>query len=226
MIDVKIVSTGSHGNMIVIDDVIVIDCGVKRKMFIENSEKIEHLLVSHRHSDHLSGTVLRWLAKNRPDVVTHGTHLNMNSWLKLKDMAPDVAEMFTPDLGPYSTMTIKTSRGDYFVETFPLEHDVENQGFMLTSPTGETLIHATDTSTMRHCPDRIFDYLLVEGNWDEDVLVENLTADVDSVMRASRNLRHLSTQMCMQFMRTHSHSGSVMMQLHESEAFGMTLTLD
>lgn len=225
MIDVKIVSTGSHGNMNVIDDVIVIDCGVKRKLFESEAPLVEHVLISHCHSDHLSGPVMKWIAKTRPDIITHGVHLNTESWMKLEKIAPDVAKLFAPDLTPHSEMVIKTSRGDYHVETFPLVHDVENQGFILTSPSGETLVHATDTMTMRYCPDRLFDYLLVEGNWDEDVLVDNLTGDDDSVTRASRNLRHLSTQMCRSFMRSHSHPGSVMIQLHESEAFGMTLSL-
>lgn len=224
--DVDIVATGSSGNMIVIDDVIVIDFGVKYSTFIENAPNVEHIFVSHQHTDHINYNTVSRLYRHYPALVRNGLHLNTGTADLVNERKPLDGLVLQPSLGSHSEFDIETSRGVYHIETFPLVHDVENQGFMLTNEDGYTLVHATDTATMRYCPDRKFDVLLVEGNWDEEILVDSLTADIDSVMRATRNLRHLSSQSCLSFMKAHKYDDSLCMQLHESGAFGSTLVLE
>ena len=114
----------------------------------------------------------------------------------------------------------------YEVETYPLYHDVENQGFIFTK-NGKTLIHATDTATMKDAPKRKYDVILVEGNYDESKVIENLQSDVYELRRrASRNLRHLSIQAHENFVKAHSHEDTIAIMLHESYDYGLGISDD
>ena len=113
----------------------------------------------------------------------------------------------------------------YRVETYPLYHDVENQGFVFTKNGQSTLIHATDTSTMKDAPQRQYDVILVEGNYDESKLIEYLQSeDRNTRYRAARNLRHLSIQAHENFVKSHSHPKTQSLMLHESYDFGLGMS--
>ncbi len=76
---------------------------------------------------------------------------------------------------------------------------------------------------MISAPHRKYDYLVVEGNYDEDKVVEaSLSDDELTASRAQRNLRHLSVQSFENFVRAHSKENSVIYQLHESDTFGVS----
>lgn len=232
MYNVNIIQTGSSGNSIVIDDCIMIDCGLGRKTIGELMEtKIEKVFVSHQHGDHINMAVLKHLLKVRPTLIRYGLYLNSETLAKVQNQAPAVAAEFNPEhlLKSDSVLTFKTSSGEqYFVETFKLYHDVENQGFVFTKmSTGETLLHATDTQSLKSAPDREYDYILVEGNWDERTLQNMLDSDDPAEQfRAVRNLRHMSVQAFERFARSHSKPTSVLVQLHESGDLGVTSELN
>ena len=74
---------------------------------------------------------------------------------------------------------------------------------------------------MKYAPNRVYDYLLIEGNWDEDKFMDAIQSDDPSErFRATHNLRHLSVQSMESFVRKHSHENSVALQLHESMEMG------
>lgn len=233
MFDVEIISTGSGGNLNLIDGVIAIDIGLPIKSAADKLGSVEHILVSHRHKDHVNPAVVRWLMLNRPTVLRYGLHMNESCWSMIErtgKWGATGAGMRKTDLIDDDThMVLRTSKGDYTVDTYPLVHDVPIQGFVVTNPQGETLIHATDTSTMKYAPKGPFDYLMIEGNWDEDRLLDAMELALDDdddeygVERAVQNFRHLSVQACAHFITKNSRPGSRAWQLHESDAFGMTL---
>lgn len=218
--DIEIVATGSSGNFNVIDDVIAIDCGVKRDIVKPYMPKLEHVLISHQHGDHISLPVLRMFKREKPGLLSN-VHVNKSTREMVFKHDADIAERLCGWLLAHSHRVLKTSKGDYHVRTFRLYHDVENQGFVITSPNGERLVHATDTCTMQSAPEEMYDYILVEGNWDESKLLESLAGDDAEAFRASRNLRHLSVQSFMKYVDSHSHSDTVVYQLHESAAYGV-----
>lgn len=235
MFDVEIIATGSSGNLNLIDGVIAIDAGLPARDAAPYLERVEHILVSHRHKDHVNPPVVRWLMQKRPTVLRFGLHMNESCWNMIAatgKWGAEAAAMRRAEMLDESThLSLNTSKGTYTVDTYPLVHDVPIQGFVLTNPQGETLIHATDTETMSHAPSGPFDCLLVEGNWDEDRLFDAMEDalscdDFDALNRATQNYRHLSVQACAEFITTHSRPGSRAWQLHESSAFGMTLGYD
>lgn len=66
MIDYNIIATGSKGNAVVIDQKILIDCGVSFKALSKVYRALKLVLLTHIHSDHFQPTTLRLLAENRP----------------------------------------------------------------------------------------------------------------------------------------------------------------
>ena len=70
-----------------------------------------------------------------------------------------------------TVVNIKRRSVNYQLKTYKLVHDVENYGLVFTNlDTGKTLIHATDTETMKYAPEGKYDTLLIEGNYEEERL--------------------------------------------------------
>lgn len=231
MFEVEIVSTGSHGNFNVIDGVIAIDAGVRRDVFAPLARDLDHILISHEHSDHINPANVRWLYQNRPAVFRHGLHMNRSTIERVAragKWSGEAMRGFSSVIGPESSISLPTRKGVYQVETYLLDHDVENQGFVITAPSGQTLIHATDTTTMEYAPRGPFDALLVEGNWDQDRAYQAMedaveAGDDEALRRVMQNMRHLSVQDCRDFLVSCARVGAQAWQLHESSAFGMTI---
>lgn len=219
---INIINTGSNGNAILIDDAIMIDCGLPFKTLKEyNILDLDVLFITHRHGDHLNMSVLRNIDKLRP-------------WNKLSSMIytnKDVAEKINTDKKLQDKVKNIIAHGDIFeitannkiykVEVFKCAHDVENTGFVFTNEENETLIFATDTSTMKYAPNMLYDYIVVEGNYDEVKLkTDQLSDNYEVRRRAFRNLRHLSIQQFEDFVTNYSKPDSEVWQLHESNEYG------
>ena len=224
---VEILGTGSTGNAVLIDDKILIDCGLGVKKLMPYLSNVRHLFITHRHSDHLNISVLKNITKSlSQSIIRYGLHVNTDCYNMIRDKAPDLAEIIETDrLTGSSDFEIKMGDDIYRVETYPLYHDVENQGFVFTKNGQSTLIHATDTSTMKDAPQRQYDVILVEGNYDESKLIEYLQSeDRNTRYRAARNLRHLSIQAHENFVKSHSHPETQSLMLHESYDFGLGMS--
>lgn len=225
---VEILGTGSTGNAVLIDDSIMIDCGLGVRKLMPYLQNVRHLFITHRHSDHLNISVLKNIVKKiSPAIVEYGLHVNSDCYNLIAKKDSELAEMIKTDLlTGHDDFEIEVNGNTYRVETYPLYHDVENQGFVFTK-NGHTLIHATDTSTMQDAPKRQYDVILVEGNYDESKLIEYLQSeDHQTRYRAARNLRHLSIQAHENFVKSHSHSKTQSLMLHESYDFGLGMTND
>ena len=68
MIDYNIIATGSKGNAVVIDQKILIDCGVSFKALSKVYRALKLVLLTHIHGDHFQPTTLRLLAEKRPTL--------------------------------------------------------------------------------------------------------------------------------------------------------------
>lgn len=64
----KIINTGSDGNCILINDDILLDCGVSFKKLEPYYKKIKIVFISHQHKDHLLPSTIKKLAFERPTL--------------------------------------------------------------------------------------------------------------------------------------------------------------
>lgn len=230
--NIEIIGTGSSGNAILIDDCLLIDCGLAmKKIWPTIEEKVEYLFITHRHGDHLNLAVMKKLYKLAPWRLRNNVFVNQDTLNKI--LAEKALEELALDynydhlIKPEQTYELDCQNGEHYtIETFELMHDVENQGFVITNSKGETLVFATDTNSLEKVPKAKYDYIVVEGNYDEDKLIESMTSAIfEERFRAFRNMRHLSVQQFEDFVKSHSYDHSQIYQLHESGTFGISSPL-
>ena len=199
----EILSTGSHGNCVVINDVMV-DCGLPFNRIKDYLYDVKYLLITHIHSDHVKPTTLAAIKKLFPKIQIIGNH--------------EVHQMFGVDVVANASFPIQT--GDYVFEPFELVHDVLTYGYVWQF--GElSIIYATDTSSLENAPDLKYDYLFLESNHDEkkvDMILLNPSKYGYNAYAGAK--RHLSTQQSKAFYYTHRRNrDSQFIELHQSNRF-------
>lgn len=202
----KILGTGSKGNCVIIENV-MIDCAVSWKKMKESLYDIDVLLISHLHSDHFRKSTYERIRKEFPNIVccmnvSTISYTNQDFDVIIKDYVPIEVAGLT-------------------ITPFPLLHTVENHGFIWEF-NGQRIVYATDTSSMEYCPtEDKFDYIFLESNHDEKKLKKAYRRSKDygfNTYAASK--AHLSTQKSKAFYLINRKSKeSEWIELHQSSRF-------
>lgn len=199
----EIISTGSKGNSVIINDIMV-DCGVTFKRLKEYLYDIKYLLLTHIHSDHIKPTTLKRIKKEFPHIKVIGNY--------------EIAQLY--DVDHIINAGFPMDIDNYTFEAFECVHDVVTYGYTWAFNDNE-IIYATDTNSLENAPERKYDYLFLESNYD----VEKL-----ELARGKRSkygydpyisgLRHLSTKDCKTFYYLNRRDkNSELIELHMSERF-------
>ena len=198
----KIISSGSKGNAVIINDILV-DCGVGFKELKEYLYDIKYLLITHIHSDHLNKVTLQQILKKFPTIQIIGNY--------------EVHEAYFTHKIANAGFDIITE--DYTFTAFQCPHDVLCYGFTWSFE-GQDIIYATDCSTLEYAPDKMYDYFFLESNHDEAKLEAARNERKGSYNPYLSGKRHLSTQACKAFYYIHRKSPeSVLVELHKSSRF-------
>lgn len=165
--DYRIIDSGSRGNAVIFNDVVMVDCGVPFKKVVPYLHQLQLVLLTHIHSDHFNRTTIKRLAAERPTL-----RWGCPWWL--------VGPLLSCGVGP---VQIDMLKGDvencYFgfvaITPFELEHDVPNCGYKLVfAYPVESAIYATDTCSL---PDldclKGCDYYFIEANYRDTEELEN-----------------------------------------------------
>lgn len=200
--DIQVVASGSSGNCVIVDS-IMFDVGVPLKNIKQYLLNINYLLITHVHSDHINAGTLKHIVQNYPNITVMAN----------REVAKKFPSLVHKVIGPNERMLID----DDILETFWAPHSVDCLGYVITYKDDERLLYCTDVYSMKHCPDYLFDYILLESNYNNT----KLQAIQDSGYRqASNSLAHLSTQESKAFYYSHKRSiDSVYIELHKSERF-------
>lgn len=139
-------SSGSKGNAYVIEqggEALLVDCGIgprilKARMsaFFTDELRFHGVLITHNHSDHVSGLVA--FLRNHPGVPVFANEMTADAVSYETGVPPDAFVCFENgqdfDVGPFR------------VEPFPVPHDASDPvGFLITGL--KTYFHATDVGT-------------------------------------------------------------------------------
>lgn len=179
--DINIVHTGSKGNCVIIDKKIMIDVGRSYRELEPLLSDMEVIFVTHRHGDHLNPAVINQMTKKMPWKVTGNLYMNEDVLEKVKSHK-NLTNLIFPSnhiIDSNTILDLIIDNKKYNFRTFNLYHDVPNQGFVITNELGEKLIYATDTSSLQDAPNEKYDYILIEGNYDEDKLADDMDIDVN-----------------------------------------------
>lgn len=198
----EIISSGSKGNCVIINDVMV-DCGVPFNRINDYLYDVKYLLLTHIHGDHVRPATIKSIKKLFPKITIIGNY--------------EVHQSFGVDEIANEGFPIQTE--DYEFLPFECEHDVVTHGFTWEFE-DKSIIYATDTATMEHAPDDKFDYLFLESNHDEYKLEQAMNQVKGNYNPYLSGKRHLSTQQAKTFYYTHrKNRDSEFIELHKSERF-------
>lgn len=159
----NVLSTGSKGNCIILNDYLMLDCGLSYRRIQEHLDKIKVIFIGHRHSDHFNKATIKKIAYEYPNVkFIVGHHLVVELMLcKVKPqniIALDIEKWY--DVGAFKV------RLDF------LFHDVPNDCIHIKFKDGTKIFYATDTTSIDHVEAKNYDYYFVEANYDTDEELE------------------------------------------------------
>lgn len=189
MINFNIISTGSQGNAVVLNDIILIDCGVPFKALSEFYKDLKIVLLTHIHSDHFKKSTITRLAIERPTL-----RFACCEWL-VHDLVLCGVEKRNIDVLEIGKIYDYKA---FKVSPVKLYHDVPNCGYRLFFGK-EKAFYATDTSKLDGITAKDYDLYMVEANHEEEEINNRISekkanAEYAYEIRARKN--HLSKEQC------------------------------
>lgn len=154
----KIINSGSDGNGLIVEETILIDCGVTFKSLKDYYKKIKIVLLTHIHKDHFNKSTIKKLAYERPTL-----RFGCCEWL-VKDLVE--CGVSKKNIDVYKMGKIYSYK-DFKVIPITLYHDVPQCGYKLKIGSNK-LIYATDTNKIDHIIAKNYDYYFIEGNYENE----------------------------------------------------------
>ncbi|KRK79477.1 hypothetical protein [Companilactobacillus nodensis] len=197
----EIYGSSSKGNSVRINDVLC-DIGLPFSKLHDALYKVNYILLTHVHSDHVNPSTYKRIRKVFPNIKFVG------NW--------EVSQRFHCDIIANAGYPIDI--GGYTFLPFEAPHNVLVYGY-IWKWFGQQIIYVTDTYSLENVPDIKFDWLFVESNHDEKKIeqIENKSFGYDAYAGAKR---HLSTQQAKAFYFMHRRTPeSPWIELHKSARF-------
>lgn len=194
MAKLKILSSGSQGNCYIIaceKEKLILELGLPWKKILQGLDydltDVSSCLVSHQHQDHLNTNAFLNATKSG---------LGVYSCSEVQSIHPNAKVLKNGS---------KTQIGGFSVQPLPLEHSCECIGFIISHEECGKILFATDCSKFLY---RIkgCNHILIESNWSEDVVLDNVINDND---HASHYEHHLELKDAISAIRE-NYSGNLM----------------
>ena len=168
----NIIATGSTGNAVVINDRILIDCGVPYKRLAPIVKDLKLVLLTHVHSDHFKPRTAAALHYERPAL-----RFGCCEWMVKPLLSAGVnrrsIDVYTPDL-------LYEYQGICTLTPQPLTHCVPNCGYHISDLEHSRLFYATDTATLDGIEAKGYDLYMIEANHVREELEARRDAKVAS----------------------------------------------
>ena len=164
----NVIATGSAGNAVLLDGIVLCDCGVPYKALAPYVKDLRLVLLTHIHSDHFNPATIRRLCEERPTLRFVGCEWLVPSLVQagVPFRCIDVCT-FTDGLAYYN------SSNGIGIWPFALYHDVENCGYKIRI-NDELALYATDTGSMDGVSAPDFDLYMIEANHTEAEIAERI----------------------------------------------------
>ena len=155
----KVINTGSDGNATVLNDKVLIDCGVTFKKLKPYIKNLQLVLLTHVHQDHFNKRTIKMLSEERPKL-----RFGCCEWLlqELLDLGINKKRIDVYKIGEKYTYTDTLS-----VQPVKLYHDVPQCGYRVFIE-GYKSIYCTDTNTLDGIKAEGYDYYFIEANYENE----------------------------------------------------------
>lgn len=205
MFNVHIISTGSKGNCVVIDNSIMCDAGLSKKKIIESGydlSKLQVLLISHKHADHTNLPFIRWAIKQNievhlpqdvVDMIRQEHRLDIGPYLHDNVFIHHPTDIYDIDIAlDYNDDGVITADEIVHISVHPEKHhDIVNYAFVMSKDDEighDRLLYSTDLDTVEPTdvgPGLVtlgnFNTIILEGNFDEIWLRDYINIAISSV---------------------------------------------
>lgn len=211
MYDVRIISTGSKGNCVVIDESIMFDAGLTKKKIVDSGYPLSHLRVlyiSHKHADHTNLPFIRWALQSNIQVHLPEDVVGMlaaEDKIDIEDYLDVNLFVHAPGGVAQYHVPISFNENDEPLEIEHVaisvhpqkHHDIVNYAFVIEKMNPdvgsqyhniERLLYSTDLDTIEPTdvgPGLVslgtFDTILLEGNFDEVWLRDYINISIGAV---------------------------------------------
>ena len=168
----KIIATGSTGNAVLINDQILVDCGVTFKKIEPYLPQIRLILTTHRHSDHFKPSTVGMITKRRPAI-----RWGCCEWMvePLIEAGVNRRQIDVYEPGYYYDYQ------DFRLKAVTLRHNVPNCGYKIHDlKTDERLFYATDTGDLDGIDAEDYDLYLIEANHSTEELTERIKEKLEA----------------------------------------------
>lgn len=202
MLDIYCLASGSSGNSYAIDDgetVLLLEAGIKINKILQGYydllERVAGCLITHEHNDHAVSAV---------NVHNSGfkIYASKGTLQNIKGITPSEYGYIPVTAGK------QFSVGSYIVMPWQAQHDcTEPLGYLIYSAvTKDKLLFATDTY---YIPNRFvgLNYIMVECNYSEEILKENLiTGSINGTLAKRLRQSHFSLENVKDFLKANDLS--------------------
>lgn len=204
----NIISTGSKGNAVVLNDRLLIDCGVNYKQISSYISGLQLVLLTHIHGDHFYPATIKKLAKMRPTL-----RFGCCKWLVNNLISCGVQiwriDVFTPGLANIYNQDLQ-------ITAVELTHNVPNCGYKIFID-GEKIFYATDTNNLNGITAPDYDLYMIEANYEDEEIQERIRKKEESGSYAYEYKvlkNHLSKAKCDDFIVRNAGTKSKFIYMH------------
>lgn len=207
----NIINSSSKGNCIIVEDVLMLDCGLSYNKIKQYLSKVKLIFISHVHQDHLLPSTIKKIAYNYPTI---------KFIVGSEDVVKKLVECNIIKKNIYVLKSgIKYDLGLVKVRLIDLYHDVENYG-LKWELNGKKGIYIVDTSNVDNIEAKGYDLYLIENNYRDDILKKHIEECEDENMmyylsRVSRT--HLSDEQANSFLIENMQDNGVYEYIHQSK---------
>lgn len=199
----SIINSGSDGNGIVVNEKILIDCGVSYKKLSPYIDKLRLVFISHCHGDHFNKSTVKLLANARPTLrFAVGSYL-VNELIEIGINKANIDVIEPCKIYNY---------GIFKIEPVKLYHDVPNIGLRVFM-NNKKLIYATDTYTLKGISAKDYDVYLIEGNYENEEELHERAYNSYYELRVKRT--HLSREYTTKWLLENMGDNSIYEFMHQ-----------
>lgn len=205
----EIIGSSSKGNCIVVEDILMLDCGVAYSKIKPYLKQVKLIFISHHHKDHLLPSTIQKIAYNKPTI-------------KFVCGSKEVARALDNNgvdrkniiyLYNYSWFDL----GIIKLKLEPMTHDVENYGLHFKR-NGKKGLYIVDTGNIDKVNAKHYNLYLIEANYKEDTLEKhkNNCTQEELVYLNRVPYTHLSWEQANTFLIENMGDNSEFQYIHES----------
>lgn len=209
----NIIGSSSKGNCIVVEDILMLDCGVTYTKIKKYLSKVKLIFISHSHQDHLLLSTIKKITYNFPTIkFICGSR---DVVFKLNDCGVNKKNIYFMEANKWFSLGII----DFRLER--VTHDVENYCIKVKfNKIDKKMMYIVDTSNVDDIEAKNYDLYLVENNYQEKLLQEHIDNCEDENMLYYLNRvpkTHLSSGQANSFLIENMGDNSVYEYIHQSD---------